>query len=112
MASWLGEIKRRKVFQVAAAYLVVAWLLVQVITAVEAPLRLPEWFDTAVIVLVAIGVPITISTTRGTARGAGIASSCQLALERSRAGLRGGLQPQFERHRCPPGLCNTQTRCG
>ena len=38
--SFLGEIKRRKVFQVAVAYAVVAWLLVQVITAIEAPLML------------------------------------------------------------------------
>ncbi|HSG64790.1 MAG TPA: hypothetical protein VLD39_07310 [Gammaproteobacteria bacterium] len=60
MASLLGEIRRRKVFQVAAAYLVVAWLLVQVITAIEAPLRLPDWFDTAVIVLLAIGFPVTV----------------------------------------------------
>jgi len=60
MASLLGEIKRRKIFQVAAAYVVVAWLLVQVITAIEAPLNLPDWFDTAVIVLLGIGFPITM----------------------------------------------------
>jgi TolB-like protein/Tfp pilus assembly protein PilF len=60
MASLLGEIKRRKVFQVAAAYAVVAWLLVQVITAIEAPLSLPDWFDTVVIVALAIGFPIAV----------------------------------------------------
>lgn len=58
--SFLGEIKRRKVFQVAAAYAIVAWLLVQVITAIEEPLNLPEWFDTAVIVLLAVGFPIAV----------------------------------------------------
>ena len=58
--SFLGEIKRRKVFQVAAVYAVVAWLLVQVITSVEAPLNLPDWVDTFVIVLLAIGFPVAL----------------------------------------------------
>jgi TolB-like protein/Tfp pilus assembly protein PilF len=58
--SFLGEIKRRKVFQVAAVYAVVAWLLIQVITSIETPLNLPDWVDTLVIVLLAIGFPITL----------------------------------------------------
>jgi len=58
--SFLGEIKRRKVFQVAAVYSVVAWLVVQVITSVEAPLNLPDWVDTFVIVLLAVGFPIAL----------------------------------------------------
>ncbi len=58
--SFLREIKRRKVFQVAAAYAVIAWLLVQIITAVEEPLSLPAWFDTAIIVLLAAGFPIAV----------------------------------------------------
>lgn len=58
--SFLAEIKRRKVFQVAAVYSVVAWLVVQVITSVEAPLNLPDWVDTFVIVLLAVGFPIAL----------------------------------------------------
>jgi hypothetical protein len=58
--SFMGEMKRRKVFQVAAMYAVVAWLLVQVITSVEAPLKLPDWVDTFVIILLAIGFPIAL----------------------------------------------------
>lgn len=58
--SIIREIKRRKVFQVAAVYAVVAWLLVQVITSVEAPLNLPDWVDTFVIVILAIGFPIAL----------------------------------------------------
>jgi adenylate cyclase len=58
--SFLGEIKRRKIFQVAAVYAVVAWLLVQIVATVEAPLSLPDWFDTAVIVLLGVGFPITL----------------------------------------------------
>jgi Tol biopolymer transport system component len=56
----LPEIRRRKVFQVAAVYAVVAWLLVQVVVAVGAPLNLPSWFATAVIVLLAVGFPVAL----------------------------------------------------
>lgn len=58
--SLLGEIKRRKVFQVAAVYAVVAWLIIQVVGAVAEPLSLPEWFDTVVIVLLAVGFPVAV----------------------------------------------------
>ncbi|MCZ6498261.1 MAG: hypothetical protein O6765_06015 [Gammaproteobacteria bacterium] len=58
--SFLGEIKRRKVFQVAAVYAVVAWLLVQIVATVEEPLGLPTWFDTGVIVLLLVGFPIAV----------------------------------------------------
>lgn len=58
--SFVGEMKRRKVFQVAAMYAVVAWLLVQVITSVETPLNLPDWVDTFVIILLAVGFPIAL----------------------------------------------------
>jgi adenylate cyclase len=58
--SFVGEIKRRKVFQVAAVYAVVAWLLVQIVATIEAPLNLPDWADTLVIVLLAIGFPIAL----------------------------------------------------
>jgi TolB-like protein/Flp pilus assembly protein TadD len=58
--SFLGEIRRRKMFQVAAIYAVVAWVLVQIVATVEAPLRLPDWVDTLVIVLLAVSFPITL----------------------------------------------------
>ena len=59
MTLW-GELKRRKVFQVAAVYGVTTWLLVQIAETVEGPLRLPEWFDTMIIVLLALGFPVTL----------------------------------------------------
>ena len=58
--SFLGELRRRKIYQVAAVYAVVAWLLVQIVTAVEEPLHLPSWTDSLVIVLLAIGFPVTL----------------------------------------------------
>lgn len=57
---FLGELRRRKVIQVAVAYAVVAWLLVQVVVAIETPLSLPAWADTLVIVLLGLGLPITL----------------------------------------------------
>ena len=58
--SILEEIKRRKVFQVAAVYAVTAWLLVQIVATVEAPLGLPDWVDTLVIILLVVGFPISL----------------------------------------------------
>jgi Tol biopolymer transport system component len=58
--SFLAEIKRRKVFQVAAVYAVMAWLIIQVIDVINDPLKLPEWLDTVVIVLLAVGFPIAM----------------------------------------------------
>lgn len=58
--SFFGEIKRRKVFQVAAVYAVMAWLVIQVIDVISDPLNLPGWLDTVVIVLLAVGFPIAM----------------------------------------------------
>jgi adenylate cyclase len=55
-----GEIKRRKVFQVAAAYAVVAWVVIQIIDVIIEPLGLPDWLDTVVIILFAVGFPIAL----------------------------------------------------
>ena len=44
----------------AIAYAIVAWLVIQVVVAVKAPLHLPGWADTLVIVLLAAGFPIAI----------------------------------------------------
>lgn len=60
MNKLFDELRRRHVFRVAGVYAVVAWLLVQVVIAIEAPLGLPGWTDTMVIVLFAIGFPIAL----------------------------------------------------
>ena len=58
--SLLGELKRRKVFKVAAVYAVMAWLIIQIIDVINEPLQLPERLDTVVIVLLAVGFPIAM----------------------------------------------------
>jgi hypothetical protein len=57
--SW-SELKRRHVVQVTVAHAVVGWLVVQVLDVVNEPLNLPNGFDTVVIVLVAVGLPIAV----------------------------------------------------
>ena len=54
------EIKRRKVVRVVVAYLLVGWGLIQIADATIDPLRLPEWADTLVVWLVALGLPIAV----------------------------------------------------
>ena len=61
--SFFTELKRRNVFKVGVAYAIVAWLIVQVISAVHYPLHLPDWFDTVVIILLIIGFILAIIFT-------------------------------------------------
>jgi TolB-like protein/Tfp pilus assembly protein PilF len=59
MSFW-REVKRRNVFRVAAVYLAVAWLVAQIVSVVSTPLNLPDWFDAAMIVLLAVGFPVAL----------------------------------------------------
>lgn len=57
----LAELKRRNVFRVAVAYLVAAWVLLQIADVVVPALQLPSWTITLVMVLLALGfVPALI----------------------------------------------------
>ena len=58
--SLIRELRRRNVFRVAAAYVVASWLIMQVASVIARPLNLPDWFETFVVVLVAIGFPIAV----------------------------------------------------
>jgi Tol biopolymer transport system component len=58
--SFFQEIKRRRVFHVTVVYLVVAWLIMQVVDVVNEPLSLPDWFDTVVILILAIGFLVAV----------------------------------------------------
>ena len=43
-----------------AAYLIVAWLIAQLVDVINSPLNLPDWFDTTVLVLLGIGLPVAV----------------------------------------------------
>ena len=53
--SLVAELRRRNVFRVAAAYLVVGWLLTEVLTTILPTLGAPEWTSRAVILIFAFG---------------------------------------------------------
>ena len=55
-----AELKRRNVFRVGAAYLVVAWLMIEVSDTVFPRLGLPEWTVTFVIAMLALGFPLAL----------------------------------------------------
>ena len=59
--SLVAELKRRNVFRVAAAYLVVGWLLTEVLTTILPTLGAPAWAARAVILIFAFGfIPAVI----------------------------------------------------
>ena len=58
--SLIAELKRRNVFRVGVAYVVAAWLLVEVASVFLPALRLPEWTLTFLVFLVVVGFPIAL----------------------------------------------------
>ena len=58
--SLFSELKRRNVFKVGVAYLVLAWVVVQVTDTAVPALHLPEWILTAVFFFGVIGFPFAI----------------------------------------------------
>ena len=54
------ELKRRHVFRIGIAYLVVSWLVLQVIGVVTPMLDLPLWLGKTVLILLAVGFPIAL----------------------------------------------------
>ena len=58
--SLFNELKRRNVFKVTAAYIIVAWLLLQVSGTLVPALHLPEWFHSGVAFLLIMGLPVAI----------------------------------------------------
>ncbi len=58
--SLFNELKRRNVFKVAAAYVIVAWLLLQVSDTLVPALHLPEWFHSGVAFVLILGFPVAI----------------------------------------------------
>jgi len=55
-----GELKRRNVYKVAAAYAVVGWLLMQIATQVFPFFEIPNWGIRLVVLIIALGFPIAL----------------------------------------------------
>ncbi len=60
MSKFLNELKRRNVIKSTIAYLVVAWVLLQVFTLLLPIIGAPEWIVQGITLVLAIGLPIWI----------------------------------------------------
>ncbi|MEE8370952.1 MAG: tetratricopeptide repeat protein [Sphingomonadales bacterium] len=60
MGQLFEELKRRNVFRVGIAYLVVGWLILQFLDVVVPIIGLPDIFAKAVLILLLIGLPVTL----------------------------------------------------
>jgi len=58
--SFFGELKRRNVYKVAIAYIVVGWALAQGIAQVFPVFDVPNWIVRLIVVLIVIGFPIAL----------------------------------------------------
>lgn len=82
LTRFLEELKRRRVWQAAAGYAVVAWVLLQLAETTFEPLHFPDWMWTAWVVLVIAGFPVVLAlswflnlTLKGFKRDAGARSA-------------------------------------
>ena len=58
--TFFSELKRRRVYSVAVAYVVTAWLLIQVATQVFPFFNIPNWIVRLIVLLAIIGFPIAV----------------------------------------------------
>ena len=56
----IEELRQRNVFRVAAAYVVICWLLAQVADLIAGAFNLPDWFMQMVIILLVLGLPVAL----------------------------------------------------
>ena len=60
MGSFFGELKRRNVVRVGVAYIIVAWVVIQIGQVLFESFGTPDWVLKTVIVLIAIGFPFAL----------------------------------------------------
>jgi hypothetical protein len=60
IGNFFSELKRRNVYKVAAAYAVVAWLLIQGASIVLPTFEAPSWTMKVLLVALAVGFPIAV----------------------------------------------------
>ena len=60
IAAFTAELRRRRVFRVAAVYAGVAFVIFQIIDSIFEPLHIPEWVGSLLIVLLLAGFPIAM----------------------------------------------------
>jgi len=60
MGSFFAELKRRNVYRVAVAYVLMGWALAQGIAQVFPVFDVPNWLVRSIVVLIALGFPIAL----------------------------------------------------
>src|SRR6266576_3656650 len=60
MRKFFAELKRRKVYRVAVAYAIAAWLIAQVVTQIFPVFEVSQWALRTMIVLLITGFPIAL----------------------------------------------------
>ena len=60
MNGFIAELKRRKVFQVGVAYIILAWVIAQVMELALDSFAAPDWVIKTVLTLLVVGFPIAI----------------------------------------------------
>src|SRR5690349_14358330 len=60
MRAFLREFQRRNVFRVGAAYVAVAWLLIQLVNNLAEMLATPPWVGRAALILMIAGWPVAL----------------------------------------------------
>jgi TolB-like protein/Flp pilus assembly protein TadD len=88
-ASFFSELKRRNVYKVAAAYAVVAWLLMQVASQIFPFFEIPNWVVRLVVLLLIIGFPVALIIAwafEATPEGIKRTEAADAAGQRSRGG--------------------------
>jgi len=58
--SFINELKRRNVFKVAAAYVIIGWLVMQAGEVMGPALRLPDWINSALAFFLILGFPLAM----------------------------------------------------
>lgn len=58
--SFFEELKRRNVFRIGVAYLVTAWLLLQVVDLVLENINAPDWIMQVFMLALAVGFPVAL----------------------------------------------------
>ena len=58
--SLFDELKRRNVFRVTIAYVIVAWLVMQIADVVLNNITAPDWVFQVLMLFLAVGLPIAV----------------------------------------------------
>ena len=58
--SLFNELKRRNVFKVAAAYIIVGWLIMQAGEVLSPALHLPDWVNSTLAFFLILGFPVAL----------------------------------------------------